>query len=276
MALLIRSSSLSVLGPLRPPLRYAVFVTKSIHICSLYKLHVADIVQQWQQPINILPVQDHHDYEENPSSTGLASQGINAGVLGPTSRVDSLDGDDDDVFVDAPEDLESVSFTSTNTSYTQLPAVTGYNQQPAGGAYTTSYKQPYVNQTGPPKVDTSNDPDDTFGPVKPRQGPAQSAAAANQRGPATFGDDDDYEGTGSGTPGKKGFRAKVKGKFGAKKEHHQEKKRTKADEDLENKMQQKEIPKAQAVTVSMQILQLICYYVQMHSKSTAELGQHML
>ena len=227
-------------------------------------LHVADFVQQWQQLINILAVQDRYEYEETPSSTGLASQGINAGVLGTTSRVDSLDGDDDDIFVDAPEDLESVSFTSTNTSYTQLPADTGYNQQPAGSAYTSSYKQPYVNQTGPPMVDTSNDPDDTFGPVKPRQGPAQPAAA-NQRGTATFGDDDDYEGTGSGTPGKKGFRAKMKGKLGAKKEHHQEKKRTKANEDLDNKMHEKEIPKAQAVTVSMQILQLICYYVQVHT-----------
>ena len=226
--------------------------------------------------MDILAVQDRYGYEETPSSTALASQGINAGVLSPTSRVDSLDGDDDDIFVDAPEDLESVSFTSTNTSYTQLPADTGYNQQPAGSAYTSSYKQPYVSQTGPPKVDTSNDPDDTFGPVKTRQGPAQSAAAANQRGPATFGDDDDYEGTGSGTPGKKGFRAKMKGKLGAKKEHHQEKKRTKANEDLDNKMQEKEIPKAQAVTVSMQILQLICYYVQGHTKSTAESTQHML
>lgn len=227
-------------------------------------LHVADFVQQWQQLINILAVQDRYEYEETPSSTGLASQGINAGVLGTTSRVDSLDGDDDDIFVDAPEDLESVSFTSTNTSYTQLPADIGYNQQPAGSAHMSSYKQPYVNQTGPPMVDTSNDPDDTFGPVKPRQGPAQPAAA-NQRGTATFGDDDDYEGTGSGTPGKKGFRAKMKGKLGAKKEHHQEKKRTKANEDLDNKMHEKEIPKAQAVTVSMQILQLICYYVQVHT-----------
>jgi hypothetical protein len=30
-------------------------------------------------------------------------------------------------------------------------------------------------------------------------------------------------------------------------------------------MHEKEIPKAQAVTVSMQILQLICYYVQVHT-----------
>ncbi|KAL0040887.1 hypothetical protein WJX79_008644 [Trebouxia sp. C0005] len=239
----VRLSNRPILGPDAGPMPYSTATEDAAP---------HGIVDKVKQLVGLGPATttpaDHHDYEETPSSTGLAFQGINAGVLGPTSRVDSLDGDDDDVFVDAPEDLESVSFTSTNTSYTQLPADTGYNQQPAGGAYTTSYKQPYVNQTGPPKVDTSNDPDDTFGPVKPRQGPAQSAAAANQRGPATFGDDDDYEGTGSGTPGKKGFRAKVKGKFGAKKEHHQEKKRTKADEDLENKMQQKEIPKAQAVT----------------------------
>ena len=171
--------------------------------------------------------------------------------------MDSLD-DDDDIFVDAPEDLESVSFTSTNTGYTQAPVETRYSQSPSHGGYTSNQKQPYVNQTGPPLVDTSNDPDDTFGPVKTRREPAQSAGNSNVRGPATFGDDDDYE----GTPGKKGFRAKVKGKLGAKKEHHQEKKRSKANEELESKMQEKEIPKAQAVTVS-----ILCDYgtdLQLH------------
>jgi len=235
-------------------------------------LHVADFVQQWQQLINILAVQDRYEYEETPSSTGLASQGINAGVLGTTSRVDSLDGDDDDIFVDAPEDLESVSFTSTNTSYTQLPADIGYNQQPAGSAHMSSYKQPYVNQTGPPMVDTSNDPDDTFGPVKPRQGPAQPAAA-NQRGTATFGDDDDYEGTGSGTPGKKGFRAKMKGKLGAKKEHHQEKKsqRRLGQQDARERDPQGSGCHGQYADLTVDLL--LCPGA--YCKSTAESGQHV-
>ncbi|DBB04179.1 hypothetical protein WJX77_004720 [Trebouxia sp. C0004] len=236
----VRLSNRPILGPDVGPMPYS---TATEHEAP------HGIVDKVKQLVGLGPSTstpaDHYDYEETPSTTGLASQGLNVGALGPTSRVDSLDGDDDDIFVDAPEELESVSFTSTNTSYTQLPADTGYNQQPAGSAYTSSYRQPYVNQTGPPKVDSSNDPDDTFGPVKPRQGPAQPAAAA---GPATFGDDDDYEGTGSGTPGKKGFRAKMKGKLGAKKEHHQEKKRAKANDDLDNKMHEKEISKAQAVT----------------------------
>ena len=163
--------------------------------------------------------------------------------MGSAGKMDSdaLDEDDDDVFVDAPEALESDSFTSPDTGY----------RQPYVASTNSGARQPYVNQTGPPVVDTSNDPDDTFGPVKPRNESAYSTADTSQtRGPATFGDDDDYEGTETGTPGKKGFRAKMKGKLGAKKDQHQEKKRTKADQDLEQKMQQKEIPKAQAVTVS--------------------------
>ena len=183
-------------------------------------------------------------YADTPSSPFTVPQGINAGFMSSAATVESraLDDDDDDVFVDASEEL-SGSFTTPdagNSGYRQpiVAPVTGSTGQTYGS------RQPYVNQTGPPMVDTSNHPDDTFGPVKVRDEHRQSTV--DTRGPASFGDDDgedEYE-------GKKGFRAKVKGKFGAKKEQHDEKKQVKADQQLEQKMQEKEIPKAQAVTVS--------------------------
>ena len=199
----------------------------------------------------------------------LANQGINAGFLGigSSGREDSSALD---VFYDAPEEPVADSFSSAQSGFTNADVGrsgqnagygTGQSTSYTGAGYVTTDqtgssvrsdtgKQPYVNQTGPPVVDTSNDPDDTFGPVKARNQPAQSAADTREaRAPASFGDDDnDYEGTGS-TPGKKGFRAKMKGKLGSKKEHHQEKKRVKADHELEDKMHQKEIPKTEAVTV---------------------------
>ena len=207
----------------------------------------------------------------------LANQGINAGFLGigSSGREDST-ASALDVFYDASEEPVGDSFTSTNTGYT----TTDYNGPGQSTAYgtgqsTTGYsgtgntartdtgKQPYINQTGPPVVDTSNDPDDTFGPVNPRKQPA--AARGDNReanAPASFGDDEyESEGTG-GTPGKKGFRARMKGKLGSKKEHHEEKKRTKAEHELEDKMQQKEIPRTGAVTVSTPLISVwaaVCF-----------------
>ena len=182
-------------------------------------------------------MQDH--YAESSSSPILASQGINAGFLG-SSRVDSsgIDDVDDDDFEDALEDPVSNSFTAGAVA----------TASDAGQPYVIqqNVSQSYVSQTGPPVVDTRHDPDETFGPVKNRDQSAQPAGESS-RGPAAFRDDDDYE----GTPGKKGLRAKVKGKFGSKKEHHHEKKRNKADQELQHKMQEKEMPKAQAVTVSV-------------------------
>lgn len=181
-------------------------------------------------------MQDNHGAAESPSSPIIASQGINAGFLG-SSRVDSSAIDDDD-FEDALEDPVSNSFT-TAAAGTGTGAEQPYVSQ-------QHVSQPYVSQTGPPLVDTRKDPDETFGPVKNREQSAQPAGSSYEtsRGSA-IGDDDEYE----GTPGKKGLRAKVKGKFGSKKELHQEKKRNKADQELQHKMQEKEMPKAQAVTV---------------------------
>ena len=175
-------------------------------------------------------LQDNYGAAESPTNPSLASQGINAGFLG-SSRVDSsaIGEVDDDDFEDALEDPVSNSFTTAAV-------------ETGTGAGQPHVSQPYVSQTGPPVVDTRNDPDETFGPVKNRD---QSAQNEINRGSSAFGDDDEYE----GTPGKKGLRAKVKGKFGSKKEHHQEKKRNKADQELQHKMQEKEMPKARAVTV---------------------------
>ena len=171
--------------------------------------------------------------------------------MGSSGRMDSsaIDDVDDDDFEDALEDPVSNSFTTaapgTGTGQSN------FSQQPVS--------QPYVSQTGPPVVDTRHDPDETFGPVKNRDQSAQPAGSSydTTRGSA-FGDDDEHE----GTPGKKGLRAKVKGKFGSKKELHQEKKRNKADQELQHKMQEKEMPKAQAVTVSnlcvLQTVRIIC------------------
>ena len=181
-------------------------------------------------------MQEREEASEAPSSPIIASQGINAGMMGSSGRVDSsaLDDEDDDAFVDAVEEPMSDSFTSD-----------------AGAG--VGARQPYVDQRGPPVVDTRNDPDETFGPVKAHNDLAQSAGNRNQtsRGSAAFGDDDEYEAGTDNTPGKKGLRARVKGKFGAKKEHHQEKKRNKADQELDHRMHEKANPKAQAVTVSL-------------------------
>ena len=191
-----------------------------------------------QIPSTYCCLQDHPEAAESPSSPIIASQGINAGFLG-SSRVDSsaIDDVDDDDFEDALEDPVSNSFTTSAVGTGSAGGQPYVSQQ--------NVSQPYVGQTGPPVVDTYNDPDETFGPVKNRDPSAQPAGESG-RGPAAFRDDDDeYE----GTPGKKGLRAKVKGKFGSKKEHHQEKKRNKADQELQHRMQEKEMPKAQAVTV---------------------------
>lgn len=168
--------------------------------------------------------------------------------MGSSGRMDSsaIDDVDDDDFEDALEDPVSNSFTTAPGTGTGQPIV---SQQPVS--------QPYVSQTGPPVVDTRNDPDETFGPVKNRDQSAQPAGSSydTTRG-STFGDDDEYE----GTPGKKGLRAKVKGKFGSKRELHQEKKRNKADQELQHKMQEKEMPRAQAVTVSdLCVLETVCH-----------------
>ena len=178
-------------------------------------------------------MQERDEAAEVPSSPIIASQGINAGIMGTSGRLDSSAIDDDDEFVDASEDPISDSFTSE-------------------GGNGAGVKQPYVDHRGPPVVDTRNDPDETFGPVKSHNASAQSGNS-NQttRGPAGFGDDDDeYEPGTDSTPGKKGLRARVKGKFGSKKEHHQEKKRNKAEQELDHRMHEKANPKAQAVTVS--------------------------
>ena len=186
----------------------------------------SDVTNQQSQDSRCC-LQDLYEGAQSPSSPITASQGINAGIMGSSGRTDSyaIDDVDDDAFEDALEDPISDSFTS--------PVGTGVD---AG--------QPYVSQPGPPVVDTRSDPDETFGPLKNRDQSAQPAGSSYEpsRG---FGDDDEDE----GTPGKKGLRAKVKGKIGFKKEHHQEKKKNKADQELQHKMHEKEIPKAQAVTV---------------------------
>lgn len=95
-----------------------------------------------------------------------------------------------------------------------------------------------------------NDPEETFGPVKqqtrtqPAPEPAQS-----KRDTVSFGDesDEEYE---TDANGKRGARSKLKGKLGARREQHHEKKREKADHQLEQKMQEKELSKTNAVTVS--------------------------
>lgn len=94
-----------------------------------------------------------------------------------------------------------------------------------------------------------NDPEETFGPVKqqrrtqPAPEPAQS-----KRDNVGFGDESDEESE-TDANGKRGARSKLKGKLGARREQHHEKKREKADHQLEQKMQEKELSKANAVTV---------------------------
>lgn len=186
-----------------------------------------------QSPSSHFCLQDQYEAADAPSSPIIASQGINAGIMGSSGRADSTaglydDDEDDDAFEDAVEDPAFESFTSD--------AGTGADN-----------RQPYVSQPGPPVVDTRNDPDETFGPLKHRDQAAQPGDSYEpSQGPAAFGDDEE-----EGTPGKKGLRARVKGKFGSRKEHHQEKKRNKADQELQHKMHEKEIPKAQAVTVGV-------------------------
>ena len=96
-------------------------------------------------------------------------------------------------------------------------------------------------------VDTSNEPEETFGPVKQdrRSQPAPESAQTG-RDSVGFGDESDDH---VDTDGKHGLRSRVKGKVGNKREHHHEKQRVKADHALEQKMQQKEL-KTEAVTVS--------------------------
>lgn len=168
--------------------------------------------------------------------------------MGSSGRCDAraIDDADDDAFEDAVEDPVSESFTSD-----------------AGAGAGTG--QPYVNQPTLPVADTRNDPDETFGPLKHREQSAQPGASYEpDRGLATFGDDEEE------TPGKKGLRSRVKGKFGSKKEHHQEKKRNKAEQELQHRMHEKEIPKAQPVTVGDFWFSWIC--LPLHTADTLPFG----
>ena len=201
-----------------------------------FQAELVGVLLEQQSPSSHFCLQDQYETSDAPSSPIIASQGINAGIMGTSGRADSraVDDEDDDAFEDAVEDPAFESFTSDSGT----------------GAGTG---QPYVNQPGPPVVDTRNDPDETFGPLKHRDQAAQQGDTYEPSpGPAAFGDDEE-----DGTPGKKGLRAKVKGKFGSRKEHHQEKKRNKADQELQHKMHEKEIPKAQAVTVG--VLRSACH-----------------
>lgn len=94
-----------------------------------------------------------------------------------------------------------------------------------------------------------NDPDETFGPVKSKRAQPPPQPAQTNRDPVGFNDesDEEYE---IGADGKRGVRSKLKGKVGARREQHHEKQREKADHQLEQKMQEKELPKTNAVMVS--------------------------
>lgn len=176
-------------------------------------------------------MQEENSTQRAPSSPIIASQGINAGILGGSGRVDSHAIDDDD-FQDAVESPPE-SFTTSDTAY-------------RSGAANQESKKPYVNQTGPPLVDTSNDPEETFGPVKQdRRAQPDPEPARTGRDTVGFGDESDDR---VEADGKHGLRSRVKDKVGNKREHHHEKQRVKADHALEQKMQQKEL-KTEAVTV---------------------------
>ena len=184
-----------------------------------------------QTDVLLFTVQDQYGTNDGHSSPVIANQGVNAGFLGNSSRLDSHRLDDEDEFQDALE-TPAESFSTNNAAY--------------GSAPTSSTRQPYVNQTGPPLVE--NDPDETFGPVK-QQNRAQPAPqpAQSQRDTVGFDDSEEYE---TDADGKRGVRSRLKDKVGAKREHHHEKKREQADHQLEQKMQEKELSKTNAVTVS--------------------------